>query len=763
MRFLKILFGLSVASALVACGGGGGNASAPGTLGTGSGSGSGSRAPVATIDVVASAAQLNNAAGSSVLITATVKDANNNALVARAVTFAASSGNLTSVQTATGGDFGGATAVLSTGADDTSRTITVTVTSEGKTGTVAVAVSSNGVSNGAGSIAVAIFNSGNAAVTSIASGGSFTARATVRDGTGGAIVNKLVLFNLNGASIAALTPDTALTNAAGVAQVVISPSSLSAIGAATLSASTQVGTGTLTIGTDFAVSAANLTLGLLNVGSVNLPSGGNTSVDIAALINGVAAAGTPVNIAFSASCGRFNSGTASFSQVTNGSGVASVSYSAVNPDGTLCSGLVTLSASSAGGVSSSKSITVAAPAANAITFVAATPGKIFVAGSGALEQSVVEFKVLSGSTPMVNEAVIFSIQTNPGGVGLNASGSLANVTVTTDGQGIARVSVFSGTIPGPVKVRASLSANPLVYAETQNLSVSSGPPSQRFMSLAVQTYNIEGWTIDGKGTQLTVRLADRQGNPVEDGTVVNFTAEGGQVASSCATALANGISSCTVDFISQNPRPSNGRVSVLAFTAGTKDYVDVNGNNRYDAGVDTLLNIGDAYRDDNEDGVYNSSVGEFVVPRLGNALCAGAGEPFPSRVNTCDANLATTVRQQAVILFSSSQPFVTFTSALNAFGVSFKLGSLDNNLLPMPAGTTVTAEAVDGSPANAVTCSVAKVTGNPVPNVNPTTDPLADLTTSHSVFLKDCGTGDTLFINIGAPSGLITTYTLPIP
>jgi hypothetical protein len=109
------------------------------------------------------------------------------------------------------------------------------------------------------------------------------------------------------------------------------------------------------------------------------------------------------------------------------------------------------------------------------------------------------------------------------------------------------------------------------------------------MSLAVETFNIEGWVIDGTSTQLTVRVADRQGNAVEDGTVVNFTAEGGQVARSCATTpVFRGFPSAAWPSRARIPVRQGGRASVLAYLEGTKDYVDVNGNNRYDAGLDTL-------------------------------------------------------------------------------------------------------------------------------------------------------------------------------
>ncbi len=605
------------------------------------------------------------------------------------------------------------------------------------------------------SVAVAIFNSGNTATTSVASGNGYTARATLLDASGAPVANKLVNFSLNGASVAALTPDTALTNGSGVAQVALAASSISAVGAATLSASAVIGTTTVSQSTDFAVTPASLTLSPISAGAATLPSGGNTSLSVTASIGGSPSTGVPVNVTFAVSCGRINGAGSSFSVTTNGNGVASASYTAVNADGSLCSGPVTVSASSAGAAPSSATVTVASPTANAVTFVLASPMQIAVAGTGALEQSVLRFKVLSaGGTGLANVPVTFSLQTNPGGVSLGTQGSSTPALTLTDAAGEATVSVFSGTIPGPVKVRAALTATPGTFAESQNLSVASGPPSQRFMSLSVETSNIEGGSRDGVSTKLTVQLADRQGNAVQDGTVVNFTAEGGQVASSCATTQVAGIAKCSVDFVSQNPRPTGGRVSVLAFAEGTKDYVDTNGNNRYDAGTDTLVPLGDAYRDDNENGSFDA--GEFVVPRGGALACADAGAPFPSRLNTCDASLGTTVRQQAVILFSASTPAPLEIQSQSVSAISFKLRSAGSTLLPMPAGTTVSADASGG------TCAVDKVFGSAVPNVAPTTNPLTDLATSHIVTLKNCAAGNVVSIKIRTPSGLETITNLTL-
>jgi hypothetical protein len=49
-------------------------------------------------------------------------------------------------------------------------------------------------------------------------------------------------------------------------------------------------------------------------------------------------------------------------------------------------------------------------------------------------------------------------------------------------------------------------------------------------------FNLEAQDYDGEVANITVRLSDSFGNPVPDNTVVSFTAEGGQIQSSCTTS-----------------------------------------------------------------------------------------------------------------------------------------------------------------------------------------------------------------------------------
>jgi hypothetical protein len=199
-------------------------------------------------------------------------------------------------------------------------------------------------------------------------------------------------------------------------------------------------------------------------------------------------------------------------------------------------------------------------------------------------------------------------------------------------------------------------------------------------------------------------------------------------------------------------------VSVLAYAEGTKDYTDVNANNSFDLGTDILLptaggGIGDAYRDDNENNVFDT--GEFIIQRgVTGGSCAAAGWPFPS-TTSCGTGLATTVRQQAVLFFSSSAPAIkSLTKALS--GISFKLASADYPLLPMPAGTTVTA-------AGSGSCSVGTIAGAPVASIGPTTvGPTEDRSSGVNIPLTGCVAGDSVTINVTSPSGLQSSFSVTL-
>lgn len=603
-----------------------------------------------------------------------------------------------------------------------------------------------GDTTGTSTLSLAVVDSSDVVVNSISFGGGQRIRATYKTSSGAAVVDKLVTFSATvNSSAVVLSPLYKTTNSSGVAYIDVSPSTASTFGAARVSATADLITSTV----DFDISGSTVTLGEIVFGSVQLAASGNTSVQIKATANGNAASGIP--IAFTADCGSVTPNI----PTTDGTGTATATFSALKADGNSCSGTTYVTAT-ATGASKKSSVTVSAPTATAINFVSADPVQMYVTGSGATSQSILKFKVLTASgAPFSGANVTISLVENPGGVGLGTAGSTTSIPLTSDSTGIVAFTAFAGAKPGPVKISAALTNDAKVYAYSNNLTVQSGPPSQDRFSLAATTFNIEGRDWDGTTSGLTVRLADRQGNPVPAGTVVNFTiGAGAQVGSSCTVELdANGIAGCKTTVSSQDPRSANGRVSVLAFAEGLKTFVDNDGSNTY-TNLDTLINMGDAYRDDNENGKWDA--GEFVLSRGGSMTCSGAGRPAPARVDTCTDSVSTTVRSQLVLIMSGSDASfdeITVSSA----SILFRLNDV-TGYNPMPHKTNIAAKNSGTS-----SCAVSSIVPATVANISPPKEVNAQLGTYHQISLGGCVSGDSLLVTVTTPNAVVTNKTFFIP
>ena len=178
---------------------------------------------------------------------------------------------------------------------------------------------------------------------------------------------------------------------------------------------------------------------------------------------------------------------------------------------------------------------------------------------------------------------------------------------------------------------------------SSNLSVAVGLPSQLNFSLSQGTKNIEGYNIDGTTNTYQIIAADRSGNPVPAGTSINFVTEGGQVEAIKQTQIVNGIARTVANFVSSEPRPVDGRVTITAYALGEESFLDVNGNNARDAG-EPFQDLGNIFKDRNFDGVYDSAVDEFVPLAVNNSSACTApannllllNTSIPSVPGTCD-------------------------------------------------------------------------------------------------------------------------------
>ena len=269
---------------------------------------------------------------------------------------------------------------------------------------------------------------------------------------------------------------------------------------------------------------------------------------------------------------------------------------------------------------------------------------------------------------------------------LKGRSSRATTNTTPAGEAVGRV--LAGAVTTPVQVLAYVDLNDNGEQDldepssaSKTLVVSSGVPDQNSISLSATLLNVESaYNMDGRVSQLSVRMADAFNNPVPDGTSAIFSTELGSIAASCNTV--NGV--CSVDWTSQSPRgsdtverfstaitinenlnsstpsryscpshnenhgpcpddigdpavnppgaPRGGRSTILVSASGDESFADQNGNGRYDEG-ELWSNLTEAFLDHNEDGLYTPAQrANCADPASADDVClAGLEETFLDR------------------------------------------------------------------------------------------------------------------------------------
>lgn len=584
-----------------------------------------------------------------------------------------------------------------------------------------------------------------------------SAQALLLDSAGVPVANKRVTFTTDAAT-AVVSPSSVLTDGNGIAVAQIARASLTVTGAGTLTATGSVGATAITTALDFGVSAANLKLLPISVGDPNLAAYGNRGLSVGVTVDDKPVT-TPVLVTFAASCGALNPASVS----TNAAGIATTTYSAIN---TACFGSnVSFSASVTGATSVSGQVAVSTPAATNIQFVSTAPQTIYLSTSTGATQAVVTFKVVDNTgAPLANKPVTLALANVGSGVSIDTVGNTSSVMKTTDAQGVVTVAVFAGSIPTSVQVTAT--AIGVAPTASNVLTVASGRPVQKATSASLGQFAIEGFNIDGTTTTVSVSLADRQGNPVPDGTQVNLTSESGVlIPPTCVTA--GGTSSCVVSIRSQGTRPSNGRVSILAYLPGEEDFQDTNSNNVYEIG-ELFTDLGDAYRDDNEDGIFNA--GEFTVPRVTGACSAVVpGSVSPDnliggdhgRSDHCDGVWGTSdVRRQAEVVFATSVARIVNYSARNLPTLSLSGAAVwvsDTNQNSMPVGSAIK---VSSATTGCSVTSIITAVSNQYFDLAATEADAAG--TLVPLVLNTCAAGSDVTIEVTSPSGTktIRSFTL---
>jgi 5-hydroxyisourate hydrolase-like protein (transthyretin family) len=485
--------------------------------------------------------------------------------------------------------------------------------------------------------------------------------ATVRDATGAGVAGQVVRFStVDG--LGSFAVQSALTDASGRASVTLTASAAGSSGADQVVAATTVNDTSLQATQGFQLTAPNVTIAAFNtdLGGATLSAYGQTNLLVS--VSGVAA-GSPVQVNLSSTCVARGKATLTPTSATTTTGSTSFTYRDAGCGATDATDRVQVSVTGSSATSTLE-IPLTSPTVASINFVSASPPTIYLKGSGLTETSSVVFRVLdTAGNGLPNRSVILEPTTLTGGLTLDG-GSQA-VTRLSDSAGNVSVLINSGTVPTPVRVKATL-AGSAITTVSSGLSIAVGLPAQLNFSLSQQTQNIEGFNIDGTANTYSIIASDRLGNPVPVDTAINFVAEAGQIEATRQTALVNGLSRASVNFVSSSPRPSDGRVTVVAYAIGEESFLDTNGNNVFNAG-EPYQDLGNVYLNRLFNGRYDPAQDQFIALSLpgslaGNQACAAPSTPLlagsvsiPSQPLTCDAQWGRAyVRRAVETVFSTS-------------------------------------------------------------------------------------------------------------
>jgi hypothetical protein len=391
------------------------------------------------------------------------------------------------------------------------------------------------------------------------------------------------------------------------------------------------------------------TAGTIATNAIDLNASESAALTVAIRDNNNNPVTDPADIFFSSPC--INVGLSEINPVVaqNTNGTINATYTARG-----CSGNDEVTAQTIlNGTSFSAEVTINTTAAplGSITFTNAEPNIIGIKNSGAIpEQSVVSFKVTNTSGgPVPNQDVTFELDSSVGGI------FLSNAQGITNQSGIVTTTINAGSIPVPVRITATANQNGTISkAVSSSLVITTGIADADSFSVGAVTPNIEGWERDGISTQIVARAADRYNTPVPDKTSIAFQAEGGVINPSCETI--NGV--CSVTFTSQNPRPQDGRVTILATILGEENFIDLNGNGQFDGSLLTAneiqTDLSEPFRDDNENGIHDNAIEPFIDTDKNGSRSAANGNFDGLLCNDNCGSSTLIISSQVVIVLSQS-------------------------------------------------------------------------------------------------------------
>jgi hypothetical protein len=570
---------------------------------------------------------------------------------------------------------------------------------------------------------------------------------------------------------------------------------------ATVQVVPAVSSTTVQFGNTGITGASTFTTGQIALGSnaSSVSTGGTTTLAIAILDqNGNLYTGGSVPVKFSSTClangnatlAAAQGGTVSGNTATTNTGFASLTYT--NVACTTTDAITATATASNQSYIATGSVTDQPASLGSVQFVSASQTTIGLKGTGLNQTSVLTFKVLNSTGgPYQGAQVSFALNTSVGGV------ALAPTTATSGSDGTVQTTVSSGTQHTTVRVTASISSPATLSTQSSQLSVTTGLPTSNGFSISVGKSNnggmacpnIESWSIDGVTAPITVYLSDRYANPVPDGTAVAFTSDAGQIVGQCNTTGG----SCGVTWTSANPRPSpdpttsptnpatptatdpsivRGRGMILATTIGEESFDDANGTGYYVAG-EAFSNLGEPYRDDNENGqydlgkyfldfrntgVYQGPSGSFIGITCASTTCTqntlAIGASLELTMSTSLANITVSQSRSSNVTFGGTLQAPIVRVPISGGAVVFNVQDRNGN--SMGAGTSLSVASSNGGNVAATLAGPSSVGCDGGAGGQFYAIVLTPGTTVTS------GASATVTLNVTSPSASVTSLSFPV-
>ncbi|MDD2699891.1 MAG: Ig-like domain-containing protein [Sideroxydans sp.] len=476
----------------------------------------------ASISLSASSTSVKSDGSSSTVLTATVLSASNAVLAGQAVSFSASTGQLSIASGVTDAN-GQLTATFSGGTSGVNRTATITAVSDAVTtqlplqitgSTITATSSSNSVSDdGASSVTVTFtaLDAGNTPVTG-------TAISLTKSGVG----------NIS------YTPTSGTTDANGKLIVTVTGVTGGA-GSATLTASALGATGSASI--TVTTTTASFGISGLQLNATALTSANTNSFTTAAMKTSdsllvTVAAPVATNVTFATTMGVWNGGALNVVTVPVAAGVASATLT------TTSAGIATVQVfDPLNPQTSSDSLTVPMTATTpaAIT-LQATPSVVPKSSGGNTGTSTLIATVTdSNGLPVGDAPVAFSI-INPTGGGETVSPVVAYTTTTGTTNlslGQALTTFTAGSLSSGqngIQVRAQVLGTAVVTEAMNDNATDSGNDAAIVIGGSAGSVAFGQATVLGVNSNasqyilaMSVMVADSNGNPAPQGTVVNLS------------------------------------------------------------------------------------------------------------------------------------------------------------------------------------------------------------------------------------------------